>query len=330
MSDASGQALLVALPCDGCGYDVRAQPADGVCPECRTPIEQSRRVARLPHRPAWRDSDPRWRRRMVAGAWVLVLVPLMDLLRAFGWAGHVPVPIFSDIQRGQMLDDSFAAWVYPYLMFCIGVVLLFARERNRRRARLDWTRRWGIVASYCAFLFFIPDVACVTALVLAGIAALFQSMPPMYQPAITGWLGTIAGAYLRHGPPPTSLSIGATAACSAIAVLLACVPLFNALRSCGPRVTAAILVAPLALGALWQTAGAVLLAMNVLNVANANLVYSRASYFAPRPLTDGLASLHWHSGTGTFLFEAAKWLACFSIAARLSVAQLAAKRRRGA
>ena len=65
------------LPCAKCGYDLRAQPRDGICPECETPVEKAIELAAIPQRPAWRDSDPRWRRRMIAGAWIMVLIPLV-------------------------------------------------------------------------------------------------------------------------------------------------------------------------------------------------------------------------------------------------------------
>src|SRR5690242_19911926 len=128
------------IPCHRCGYDVRAQQADGRCPECDASVPESRRLALIPRRPAWRDSDPRWRRRMLAGAWVLVLVPLMAVLQGFQWAERIPVPTFYDVQRGQSLDDSYFAMVYLYFAFCIGVVLLFSEERNRQLARFDRTR----------------------------------------------------------------------------------------------------------------------------------------------------------------------------------------------
>ena len=83
------------LPCHLCGYDLRAHPQDGRCPECGAPVAESRRVAAIPRRPAWRDSDPRWRRRMLAGTWVLVLLPLMDALQMFEWASSAPVPVIS-------------------------------------------------------------------------------------------------------------------------------------------------------------------------------------------------------------------------------------------
>src|SRR3954451_20553140 len=79
-------------PCHACGYDLRAHPPDGQCPECGASVAESRRLASIPRRPAWRDADPRWRRRIVAGAWLLVLLPLLNVLQTFKWASAVPVP----------------------------------------------------------------------------------------------------------------------------------------------------------------------------------------------------------------------------------------------
>src|SRR5438874_6060578 len=73
------------LPCHRCGYDLRAHPPDGKCPECGALVAESRRVALIARRPAWRESDARWRRRVLAGAWLLVFLPLMDVLKAFEW-----------------------------------------------------------------------------------------------------------------------------------------------------------------------------------------------------------------------------------------------------
>src|SRR5207248_8435229 len=91
MTDHSDE-MSVDLLCDRCGYDLRAHPRDGKCPECGGSVAESRRLAAIPRRPAWRDSDPRWRRRMLAGTWVLVLVPLMAALAMLGWDSSVPVP----------------------------------------------------------------------------------------------------------------------------------------------------------------------------------------------------------------------------------------------
>src|SRR3982751_830079 len=83
--------ICADLPCHSCGYDLRAHPQDGQCPECGASVAESRRLAAIPRRPAWRDADPRWRRRMIAGAWILVLLPLTNVLQRFGWTSGVPV-----------------------------------------------------------------------------------------------------------------------------------------------------------------------------------------------------------------------------------------------
>ena len=87
--------------------DLRAQPGDGKCPECEASVAESRRWAAIPRRPAWRDSDPRWRRRMLAGVWILVLLPLMAALQTSGWAARVPVPnVFDSPGAARTLDET--------------------------------------------------------------------------------------------------------------------------------------------------------------------------------------------------------------------------------
>src|SRR5687768_13503858 len=127
---ADAREMSFDMPCHLCGYDLRAHPRDGKCPECGASVAESRRLAAIPRRPAWRDSDPRWRRRMLAGTWILVLLPLMDVLQAFKWASRVPVPTVFDF-RGTVrtLDDMLVSFpgVYSPLVFCIGGVLLFSK-----------------------------------------------------------------------------------------------------------------------------------------------------------------------------------------------------------
>src|SRR5687767_4909310 len=65
------------LVCRVCGYNLCAHPDDGKCPECGESVAESRRWAAVPRRPKWRDSDPRWLRRMLVGTWSLVLLLLM-------------------------------------------------------------------------------------------------------------------------------------------------------------------------------------------------------------------------------------------------------------
>ena len=104
-------------------------------------------------RPAWRDSDPRWRRRMIAGAWIMVLIPLVSVLRWSGATAKVPVILynFQGWDPGR-LEESFVFFVFPYLAFCVGVVLFFSKERGRRSHSLDWTRRWGVLLTYLVLL----------------------------------------------------------------------------------------------------------------------------------------------------------------------------------
>jgi hypothetical protein len=323
--------LSSAIPCHRCGYDVRAQPADGRCPECEASVAESRRLAPIPRRPAWRDSDPRWRRRMLAGAWVLVLVPLLPVLQALQWSQRIPVPIFSDVQRGQSLEDSLIVIFYRYLMFCVGIVLLFSRERNRRSDRFDWTRRWGVVSSYGVLLLGIANYALLFGLVIVGIGALFVAMPLAYQPSVTPVFVKVGTTILYHGPHATFLSQAALAAFSATGVLLACVPLFNALRSSGPRILALILLAPLALNAALQAGCAVLFAgpspfavPQRLLPFGTNWIEYRLFYFYSDPLARAIADFAGQSVDGEFLAEAGKWLACLGIAIWLSIAQIAA------
>jgi hypothetical protein len=337
------------LPCHVCGYDLRAHPQDGKCPECDASVAESRRLAATPLRPAWRDSDPRWRRRVLAGAWVLVLLPLMDALTAFGWAAHVPVPSVFDF-RGTIgtLDRTLLCTqgVYPPLVFCIGVVLLFSKERGRRRGRLDWTRRWGVLCSYVVLLLIAAGVFFIGALVMTGVGALFQSMPLKYQPGGTRLFVNVSTAYLRYGAQPGGIASLVLVAFSSIAILLACIALFDALRSTGrTRVAArgaAILLAPLALFALMYLFQAHLgyLFMSPADVSR------YGTYFWPqllaRQIADALPGLNAPGSmdyplrglnvTGSlplaFAVEVTKWCIVLTIAVWLTIAQLASRPRR--
>jgi hypothetical protein len=322
------------LPCHICGYDLRAHPHDGKCPECGASVAESRRLAAIPRRPAWRDSDPRWRRRLLVGTWVLVLLPLMDALQAFGWAAQLPVPtIFYRWGAIRTLDDTLvcSSFVYQPLVFCIGVVLLFSKERGRRRNRLDWTRRWGVICSYVVLVLCAAQVLLIVALVMAGIAALFQSMSLKYQPGVTQLFVELSTGYLRYGAYPKDISVVVLVAFSSIAILLACIPLFDALRSSGPKRVAAILLAPLALFAVMHLGQAVRYGLGISSMTPLD-VYYLGVYFRPHLLLRRFGGLpaSWISGptSDSFLVEAAKWCIILGIAVWLSIAQLAARRQR--
>jgi hypothetical protein len=328
-SSATEPEAAQALLCATCGYDLRAQPRDGICPECATPIEKSIAVAAIPLRPAWRDSDPRWRRRMVAGAWVMVLYPLLTVLQRYGLTGriHVPVPWYvGDLP----LQESFVTFVYAWLVFCVGVVLFFSKERFRRRNPLDWTRRWGVLTSYCVLLLGVPLHAVVTSLVMIGISALFMTLPPENQPAMTGLLIDLGAGYLLYGPHGSDHLETAVAAFSAAAILLACVPIYDALRASGPRLLALGLLAPLAAIALYQIALAVIYYLHPPSIGTAILP---TYFFYPDFLVSGFGDLRGIVGAGFWSFlrifvpEAVKWLCFLGIALWLTIAQAAAWRR---
>jgi hypothetical protein len=327
------------LPCHRCGYDLRAHPPDGKCPECEASVAESRRLAAVPRRPAWRDSDPRWRRRVLAGAWVLVFLPLMDALDLFDWSSRVPVPVLFDY-RGVVhtLDDTLASspGVYAPLAFCVGMALLFSKERGRRRSRMDWTRRWGVLCSYVVLFLSAVQVLSIAALVLAGISALFISIPPKYQPPATQWFINLSTAYLRHGPYPKDISFIVLVAFSSITVGQACIPLYTALRSSGPKWLAALLVFPLVLFALMHLERAARLGLEGTGVTGAD-VYPFTVYFSPRlPLSTlaGSPPIRWiwpspgDLPAGSLTIEAAKWCIVLAIALWLSIAQLMAWRQR--
>jgi hypothetical protein len=329
-----GERSSANLWCDCCGYDLRAHPPDGKCPECGTPVAESRRLASIPRRPAWRDSDRRWRRRMLAGMWVLVLLPVMDLLKAFGCVSSIPVPaVFGYQDAGCTLNNSLVAWpgVYQPLVFCIGVVLLFSKERGRRRGRLDWTRRWGVICSYIVLLLTAAPVLFISSLVLTGISAVFIGMPLKYQPGVTRLFTEVSTAYLRYGPQPKAVAAVVLVGFSSIAILLACVALFDALRSSGPRRFAVILLTPLALFALayLAQAGGYYLSSGM----SSQDAVSYGLYFRPALLAEGIADLPTGpsvSGSAfmPFVVEAAKWYMVLAVAVWLSIAQAAAWWRR--
>jgi hypothetical protein len=323
------------LPCYRCGYDLRAHPQDGICPECGGSVSESRRWAAIPRRPAWKDSDARWRRRMLAGVWVLVLLPLVDVLQKFGWASLLPVPNFWGY--GPVTLNDTCLWtlgVYPPILFCIGAVLLFSKERGRRSSRLDWTRRWGIICSYVVMPLTAALKLFMPALVLTGISAVFMSMPLKNQPSVTRLFVELSTRYLRYGPYPKDISYYVLVTFSSITILLACVPLWEALCSSGLKRVAKILLVPLALFSLANIAQAGLVTLGLSRLSGADPSFSLLGpYFRPALLvwnTTGYNSLLFiplQPALNLFVVEAAKWCIILAIAVGLSIAQLAARQK---
>lgn len=317
---------LEYLGCHRCGYDLRAHARDANCPECGASVADSQREAKIPRRPAWQKSDPCWRRRMIAGVWVLVFLPLLDVLRATGWAADVPIPSLVGLPgHVSTLSECFLynLFVYQPILLCIGLVLLFSKERGRQPARLDWTRRWGILLNYIMALLYAVPILFISSLVGVGISAIFLSMPPKYQPAFAPFLLNVTTGFLRYGPYPKDACYFVVIAFSSIAVLLACVPLFNALRSTGSKYLAALLLSPLALFAL----------VNLAQIAAFYLAWSKRTadqiaayeyYFQPDLLVRGL----WHptDASEMELAEIVKWGVTLAIALWLSIARFVPQR----
>jgi hypothetical protein len=321
------------LPCHKCGYDLRAHPPDGKCPECGASVAEARKEAAIPSRPAWRDSDPRWRRRMLAGVWVLVLVPLMDVLVMSGWASSIPVPNIFGYGAIRTLDETLVSGlgVYKPIVFCIGVVLLFSKERGRRRGWLDWTRRWGVICSYIVALLSAASFLILPALVMAGIAAMFLCMPRDYQPRVTQLFVEVSYVCLRYGPYPKEIAEAVHTAFSSITILLACAALFDALRSSGPKPVARILLIPLGFVALMHIGQAAWFCLRLPGVTS-NDVYLLETYFRPDLLVRYIAGVPVGWGVPVsgkeFAVEVLKWCSVLAIAVWLSIAQFAASRQR--
>jgi hypothetical protein len=118
-------------------------------------------------------------------------------------------------------------------------------------------------------------------------------------------------------------------ASSSSAVLLACVALFDALRSSGPRRLAVVLLAPLALFAVMHLTQAGLYCASLLTTIPPSVFHSFAIYFGPELLAENLAGLVTGSGAWPIVFymEAAKWCLVLASAVWLTIAQLVARRQ---
>ncbi len=68
-----GQAASSAVPCVGCGYDLRGLPADGHCPECGVLVERSLRGDRLV------NSSPEYVRALARGIRLIMVSILISL-----------------------------------------------------------------------------------------------------------------------------------------------------------------------------------------------------------------------------------------------------------
>jgi hypothetical protein len=166
---------------------------------------------------------------------------------------------------------------------------------------------------------------------VAGVAALFIAMPLKFQPGSIDFLVGISSGYLRYAPSPKFSAFGVQIVFSAITVFLGGVPLFNALRSCGSKLFAAVLLGPLILFSLIQMVrGARYYAANGIFFTEYNFFYCSV-YFWPEAFLRNYAGDPNMLDTGTpaliaSLAEAIKWCTMLTIAVWLSVAQVVAWR----
>ena len=98
-------------------YDLRSQPADGLCPECGLSVEQTKSVGTHLQR-----GRPAWLNRLSLGTWMLLLAPI---------AAIIAVPLFALITVRTDL-----AWLTPFapfsaaLVYVSAIVLLTSREHR--------------------------------------------------------------------------------------------------------------------------------------------------------------------------------------------------------
>lgn len=295
-------------------------------------IAESREAAKTPRRPMWAESDRGWRRRMIFGLWVLVLIPLPKVLEVTRVGEHIPLPSsFGQYDPNRnFADNSFLWFIDPCLTFFIGAVLLFGRERGRRRHRRDWLKRWGIFGTSIVTFVGLGSALVIAALVGCGIAALIHSMPLAQQSH--GWYGffsTVSVWYLHYGPYPTDEALLVQICTASAVMILACSPLHDALRARGSNALAWILPAPLAVLGFAQIVAVIGQTIDPIFAPNIRL----SPYFLDPSVLNGrtwdFAGQRFRN-TSVFDFaqEGIKWLTMLMLATTLSVAQVKAIRGR--
>ena len=321
-----------AVPCHQCGYDVRSQPADGVCPECGASVAESIRLAVIPLRPAWRDSDPRWRRRILAGLWVLVLMPLPYALPNLSPA-YEPYGPYGLVDLANDFRDSLASMVWPLIVTLIGLVLLFEPERAERpRPAMRRLRLAGVAGCWLSVPVAIVSLAGVTLLVGAGMWAMLSPVDKSRYTPFAVALNRTWSQWAYFGG--MALHVGLA--------VLAGIVLADALRRAGSRRARAALIW---LGGLLMAVQAGLILLASLGVGqSASWVYFEflfspiylaegwrecvAAVFGPGPAGYGdydpnppETAEDWIALFARFPLEFAKWLLLLTVAARLTAAQ---------
>jgi hypothetical protein len=156
---------------------------------------------------------------------------------------------------------------------------------------------------------------------MLGIAALFITMRLDDQPSQTTMFIKISTGYIYYGAHQSRLQEASLVVFSGILVLLACVPLYDALRASISKVLAAILLAPLAFASLLQMFYATAYLSSAANVSSPKAGHY-VFYFDLDTLLRGFV-FPGGSFSFDFLIESAKWCAIVLIVLWLSIAQLA-------
>jgi hypothetical protein len=103
----TGTSAPSTLRCVRCGYDLRGQPAEGLCPECGLSVEQTQSVGTHLQR-----GRPGWLTRLSLGTWMFLLAPISAI---------TAVPLFALIT-----DRTELAWLVPFAPFSAAVVYMLA------------------------------------------------------------------------------------------------------------------------------------------------------------------------------------------------------------
>ncbi len=274
---------------------------------------------------------------MLLGCWVLALLPLFSILQRTGVADQIQLPSILPFDKttNTLGSNFYADWLDPFFTFFIGITLLFAKERFRRRGFIDSIRRVGILVCVGVLFLGIASFGLIVALVGLGISALLHTLPIENQPPETHVLAWVSTRYFDYAPNSTLWASSLLIAFSAAAVLLACVVLFEVLRSTLPMgkgrarrrgmILAALPTLPLAILAVVQLAAAV--AVYFQHRTEDHLPYA-FFYFEPQSVAVVFQNLPAGRGATVLYYYAdiIKWLSCVVIALWLTTAQIASWR----
>ncbi len=127
--------LTQDFSCVACGYNLRTQPAAGVCPECATPVQRSL------ERNLLRFASPDWVRTLAWGTLLLLIalgvqffvVPILNMVASFvlvgiGSVGANPDPFV----MMQLSAIQFVLTLGPLITGIVGVVWLTRRDPRDR------------------------------------------------------------------------------------------------------------------------------------------------------------------------------------------------------